>query len=147
MRTLIGLVMLIVLCGSACVAAGGPVGASAHTTVASSQVHLRSVSQRRLRAICVRLSRPGPSHHVTRRRAVRAVENLKVLRRYGKRVPITGWALAKVAAKDPSLAPDHNVVFWVLASRQAPHVTELFFVRAKNAKVVTYMSLGDGCLQ
>lgn len=117
--------------------------ASAHTN----SVRLKSVSKKQLRAICVWLSRPGRSQHITRQRAKHAVESLSVLRRYHKRVPITGSALAKVSAKDPSLVNDRNEPFWVMASKQGPHATELYFVHAKTSTVVTYMALGEGCFQ
>jgi hypothetical protein len=76
---------------------------------------------------------------------VRAVERIPELRRFGKRVPINEALLARVEARQPSLAGDHHPM-WVLVSHQ-PHGIQLYFVDAVRGALVSYMAVGGGCQQ
>jgi hypothetical protein len=110
------------------------------------QIHLRFVSQSQPKAMCLQLFRPSSSKGVSLKVAVRAVENLPLVKRSRKRIPINEAALAQVESRDPSLSSSRNAR-WVLVSIQGRHATKLFFVNARNGHLVTYMNVGDGCQQ
>lgn len=121
-----------------------PLHAAAQWQSASSG-QLKTVSSRDLKAMCLRLTPVRGHVPVTRQRAIQAVENIPVLKRYRKKVAIHESVVARVKAAEPILASNHHVM-WVLVSHQSSHA-ELYFVDALTGKLVTYMTVGDGCHQ
>jgi hypothetical protein len=131
---LIVLIWASVACGSA--------SSASHAR----QVHLRLVSERQLRAMCLSLIPVPQDHYVSRARAVQAVRHIPQLKLYQPHLPVEQAVLAWVKAKDRPLVANRHAK-WVVVVHY-PHISPaLFFVDAMTGRPVYRMVVGDGCHQ